>query len=81
MTYYHFLPDKRNDIETLLKELASNEMLETMFSNLSTLSKICLSLPVGVASAKRSFCQVKVIETRLRSRLGERNLSSYEDCT
>ena len=76
-TFRHFLAKKpKNDMKTQLKELASNEMLETMFPNLSTLSKICLSIPVGTASVERSFSQMKMIKTRLRNRIGESSLSS-----
>ena len=51
-------------------------MLETMFPDLSRLSKICLSIPVGTALVERSFSQMKMIKTRLRNRIGESSLSS-----
>ena len=63
-------------MKTQLKELATNEMLETMFPNLNRLAKICLSIPVGTASVERSFSQMKMIKTRLRNRIGESSLSS-----
>ena len=47
-----------------LKELATNEMLETMFSTLNALAKICVSIPVGTASVERSFSEMKMIKTR-----------------
>ena len=53
-----------------LTELATNEMLVTMFPNLST-----LSIPVGTASVERSFSPMKMIKTRLRNRLGQCSLS------
>ncbi len=34
-----------------------------------------LSIPVGTATAKRSFSEMKLIKTRLRSRLTEQNLA------
>ena len=58
-----------------LKELASNDMLVTMFLNLNTLLTICLSIPVATASVERSFSQMKMKKTRLRSRIGESSFS------
>ena len=47
-----------------------------MCPGLSTLAKICMTIPVGNASVERSFSQMKMIKTRLRNRLGEDNLSN-----
>ena len=58
-----------------LRELARNDMLVTMFPNLSALSNVCLSIPVATASVERSFSQMKLIKTRLRNRIGEKSLS------
>ena len=58
-----------------LTELSTNEMLVTMFPNISTLAKICLAIPVGTASVERSFSQMKLIKTRLRNRIGQSSLS------
>ena len=75
-TFRHFLAKKtKDDMKTQLKELATNEMLETMFLNLNRLAKICLSIPVGTASVKISFSQMKMIKTRLENRIGESSLS------
>ena len=68
-------------MQAQLKQLASNEMLVTMFPNLSTLSTICLSMPVATASVERSFSQMKLIKTRLRNRMGERSLSNLMKIT
>ena len=51
-------------------------MLQIMCPGLSTLAKICMTIPVGTASVERSFSQIKMIKTRLRNRLGEDNLSN-----
>ena len=51
-------------------------MLQIMCPGLSTLAKICMTIPVGTASVERSFSQMKMIKTRLRNRLGENNLSN-----
>ena len=58
-----------------LKELSTNSMLETMFPSLSTLAKVCLTIPVGTVSIERSFSQMKMIKNRLRNGLGDTNLS------
>ena len=50
-------------------------MLHSMYPSLSTLAKVCLTIPVGTASVEHSFSQMKMIKTRLRNRLGETNLS------
>ena len=57
-----------------LTELTTNEMLITMFPNISTLANICLSIPVGTASVEWSFSQMKLIKTRLKSRIGQSSL-------
>ena len=62
------------DINKQLKELSTNSMLEIMCPGLGTLANVCLTIPVGTASVERSFSQMKMIKTRLRSRL-EANLS------
>ena len=58
-----------------LHELVTNETLISMFPNLNTLTSICLTIPNGTASVERSFSQMKMIKTCLRSRLGEKSLS------
>ena len=59
-----------------LKELASNDMLKTLFPNLRKIGAICLSIPVTTASIERSFSQMKLIKTRLRSSLNDKILSN-----
>ena len=56
-------------------ELTTNEMLITMFPNISILTNISLSIPVGTASVERSFSQMKLIKTRLRNRIRQSSLS------
>ena len=65
----------KDNLQLQLKDLASNEMMKTMFPNLSTLATISLSIPVATASVERSFSQMKLIKTRLRSRLCDTSLS------
>ena len=59
-----------------LKELASNDMIKTLFPNLSKIGAICLSILVTTASVERSFSQMKLIKTRLRSSLNDKSLSN-----
>ena len=59
-----------------LKELASNDMIKTLFPNLSKIGAICLSIPVTTASVERNFSQIKLIKTRLRSSLNDKSLSN-----
>ena len=56
-------------------ELATNEMLKSMFPNLNTLATISLSIPVTTASVEETFSQMKLIKTCLRSRLSDTSLS------
>ena len=65
----------KEDINKQLKELSTSSMLEIMCPGLSTLANVCLTIPVGTASVERSFSQMKMIKTWLRSCLGEDNLS------
>ena len=75
-TFRCFLSKKpEEDMKAQLRELARNDMLVTMFPNLSALSNVCLSIPVTTASVERSFSQMKLIKTRLRNRIGEKSLS------
>ena len=59
-----------------LKELASNDLLKTLFPNLSKIGAVCLSIPVMTASVERSFSQIKLIKTHLRSSLNDKSLSN-----
>ena len=52
-----------DDIAKQLKELVTNEMLITMFPNLSKIASICLTIPVLTASGERSFSEMKFIKT------------------
>ena len=58
-----------------MRELASYDMLITMFPNLSRLVVISLSIPVTTASVERSFSKMKLIKTRLHSCLSDTSLS------
>ena len=75
-TYRHYLSKQPKDtFKKQLKEMSSETMMVSMFPNLSTLAKICLTIPVSTAS---SFSQMKMIKTRLRNRIGESSLSNLK---
>lgn len=72
----HYSSKKQEEhMKAQLKKLTNHEMLVTMFTNLSTLSNICLSIPVSIASVERSFSQMKMIKTRLRNRIRKSSLN------
>ena len=75
-TLKHYLAQKKKtqeDMASKLHELVTNETLISMLPNLNTLASICLTIPIGTASVERSLSQMKMIKTRLRSRLGEKS--------
>ena len=49
----------------------TNHTLKDCFPNLEHLASICVVLPVTTATVERSFSDMKLVETRLRSRLSE----------
>lgn len=76
-TYRQYMAKQpEENMKLQLKQLASNEMLKNMFPHLNTLATICLSIPVATAYVERSFSQMKLIKTRLRSSLSDSSLSS-----
>ena len=75
-TYRQYLVKQpKENMKLQLKELAANEMLKTMFPSLNVLARISLAIPVTTASVERSFSQMKLIKTRLRSSLKDSSLS------
>ena len=60
---------------SLIKELISSDMLKAMFPNLHKMASIGLTIPVSTASVERSFSQMKLIKTRLRTALSDCSLS------
>ena len=76
-TYRQYMAKQpEENMKQQLKQLISNEMLKAMFPNLSTIASISLTIPVATASVERSFSQMKLIKTRLRSSLSDSSLSS-----
>ena len=58
-----------------LKDLVINVMLVSMFPNLNALANSCLPISASAASLERSFSQMKMIKTWLRSRIRASSLS------
>ena len=71
-----FVSKPQVNMTSQLKDLALDEMLTTLFPNLSKIAKISLTIPVSTASVERSFSQMKLIKTRLRSSLSDKSLSN-----
>ena len=65
----------KSDMKPQLKELTYNDMLKTLFLNLTTIGAICLSTPVTIAFVE-SFSQMKLIKTRLTSSLNDKSISN-----
>ena len=60
---------------TQLQQLITNEMLATMFPNLSKIASIGQTIPVSTASVERSFSAMKQIKTCLHNSLSEGTLA------
>ncbi len=67
--------EKAPEFQEVLEELKRSAAYTGIFSETFKLIDIMLSIPVGTATAKRSFSEMKFIKTRLRSRLTEQNLA------
>ena len=75
ISYRRFIAMKpKENMKSQLTDMVSNDMLTTMFPNLHTIAIISLSILVATASVERSFSQMKLIKTRLRSSLKDTNL-------
>ena len=75
-TYRQLVVNKpEDDMQLQFKEVVSNDMLKTLFPNLNKIAIIRLSIPVVTTSVERSFSQMKLIKTRLRSSLNDKSLT------
>ena len=57
-------------------QLASNDMLKTLFPNLTKIGAICLSMNPCHDSLSRSFSQMKLIKTHSTSSLNDKSFSN-----
>ena len=63
-----------DDLQVVTSRLLTDSTLNAAFPNLATLASLQLVLPVTTATVERSFSDMKLVKTRLRSRLGENTL-------
>ena len=61
-------------MQDILAEMEKSHTYEGIFPETWKRLNIMLALPVSTASVERSFSQMKLIKTRLRSRLSDMNL-------
>ena len=57
-----------------MNSLLTSDTLSSGFPNLGKLAAIALVLPVTTATVERTFSDMKLVKTRIRSRLGEETL-------
>ena len=65
---------KPPSFQVIKVEMESSEAYADIFPAIFRLMDIILSLPVGTATVERSFSQMKLVKTRLRSRLSDNTL-------
>lgn len=65
---------KSKTAKYVINVLLSNDTLTSTFPNLATLAMIVSVIPVTTCTVERSFSQMKLVETRLRTRLGDETL-------
>lgn len=70
----HTIPENFTPLSTL-RYVHSNRLNEA-FPNLSIALRIILTIPVTVATAKRTFSKLKLIKTYLRSTMSQERLSA-----
>ena len=63
-----------SSLQTVLSCLTCSDDISTAFPNLAKVATILEVLPVTTATVERSFSSMKLIKTRLCSRMGEKTL-------
>ena len=61
-------------LQDIFYEIKSSDTYKGIFPETVKLLNIIMSLPVGTATVERSFSEMKLIKTRLRSGLSNSNL-------
>ena len=69
-----FVQFRSTGLENVTSNLLTNPTLCAGFPNLVQLALLSLVLPVTTSTVERSFSDMKLTKTRLRSRLGEETL-------
>ena len=62
-------------LQKIVTTFLASSALVAGFPNLASLARLAVVLPVTTATVERSFSDMKLIKTRLRSRLGEVTLN------
>ena len=66
---------KPPSLQEVKKEMECSGAYAEIFPEMFKLLNILLAMPVGMASAEHSFSQMKLIKSRLRSRISDSNLA------
>ena len=69
-----FTKFKSSTAKDVTHALISNSSFSSAFPNIVTLANIVSVLPVATATVERSFSNMKLVKTRLRSQLGDDTL-------
>ena len=69
-----FIQYKSSTLQQVLSRLIGSGDISAAFPNLSKLAAVLEVLPVTTATVERTFSNMKLIKTRLRSRMGEDTL-------
>ena len=72
--FSQFKESHRDGEHSVISSLLTNSTILAAFPNIACLASIALVLPVTTATVERSFSDMKLVKTRLRSRLGEGTL-------
>ena len=72
-----FLQYKGRSLQFVLPRLLRNGEIYAAFPNLAKIAAILGVLPVTTATVERSFSNMKLLKTRLRSRMSEETLDYY----
>ena len=69
-----FVQHQDSSLQQVLSALLSSADIAAAFPNLAELAAVLIVLPVTTATVERTFSSMKLIKTRLRSRMGESTL-------
>ena len=69
-----FIQQKDSCLQQVLSVFLSSADIAAAFPNLAKLAAILIVLPITTATVERTFSSMKLIKTRLRSRMGESTL-------
>lgn len=75
-SFRQFLKENCADLKQkeVISKLCCDSSWAAIYSNMSTLAKICRVVPIQTADVERTFSQLKLIKTRVRNRMNEKTL-------